>query len=128
MTDPIDQVDQLVKMFERAGRPDVTVRLQDAKALVEEVRRLRVERLATAGSVNVMLDPGMPEGTAAMVSGDQLVYLHNLRGEDLLKARRAERERCAKTAEIPIPLESWSSEKDLRRIIAERIRALPDEP
>lgn len=41
MTDPIEQVDNLVKMFERAGRPDVTVQLQDAKALVAEVRRLR---------------------------------------------------------------------------------------
>lgn len=46
----------------------------------------------------------------------------------LRNIRRAERERCAKTAEIPVPLESWSSEKDLHRIISDRIRALPDEP
>lgn len=107
LADPIEQVASLVQMFERASRTDVTVRLEDAKALVAEVRRLR--------------EATTLRGTDAWTSLD-------VDGKALADARRAERERCAKAAEILVPLEQWSSEKDIHRIIASRIRALPDEP
>jgi hypothetical protein len=73
--------------------------LATADIIRAEVRRLRAElasaKLATStGTVNLWLDPHMPEGVAAMVSGDQVTYIRNMQSEDMRAARKAERQRC----------------------------------